>query len=257
MNLVLRYADPAGNITAIVESPVHPEDRVSISKAILALGKAEQVGFAVSPLLGGDGRLQMMGGEFCGNAARSFGYLLATERYSSGQHRISVEISGADAPLSVTADLHLGTAAAEMPLPLGMSTLTVAGQALPLVELPGICHVILEGQAPSYTLVQQVLDAARPLPYEAIGVMFLERLQLTPAVYVRSTDSLVWESSCGSGSTACGWYLSQEKPQGEYTYAFSQPGGTIQVAVTSSGQTISKISMGGPLTLSLPVSLTL
>ena len=223
MNLVLRYADPAGNITAIVESPVHPGDRVSISKAILALGKAEQVGFAVSPLLGGDGRLQMMGGEFCGNAARSFGYLLATERYLSGQHKISVEISGADAPLSVTADLHLGTAAAEMPLPLGMSTLPVAGQALPLVELPGICHVILEGQAPSYTLVQQVLDAARPLPYEAIGVMF----------------------------------LSQEKPQGEYTYAFSQPGGTIQVAVTSSGQAISKISMGGPLTLSPLVSLTL
>ena len=38
------------------------------------------------------------------------------------------------------------------------------------------------------------------LEQEAWGVMFLSGQQLTPAVYVKSTDSLVWESSCGSGS---------------------------------------------------------
>lgn len=257
MNIVLRYANPAGNITAIVETPVHPEDRVQVSKEILSRGTAEQVGFAVSPVQGGEGRLQMMGGEFCGNATRSFGYLLAFERFSSGRHSIAVEISGAAAPLSVTADLDQGTSAAEMPLPLGLSFLSVDGHTFPKVDCPGICHIIAEGLPPSEPLVHQVLHAMASAQYDAIGVLFLNGLQMTPAVYVRSTESLIWESSCGSGSTACGWYLSQGKSDGKYDYSFAQPGGTIEVAVLKSAGQVSRISMGGPLTLSPPVSLTL
>ena len=80
----LYYADPAGNITAMVQSPIAPGDRVRVAKAILALGRAEQVGFLTEPILGGDCRLEMMGGEFCGNAARSLGYLTALTRQETG-----------------------------------------------------------------------------------------------------------------------------------------------------------------------------
>lgn len=257
MSIVLRYANPAGNITAIVESPVHPDDRISLSKRILDLGKAEQVGFVVPPQSGGEGRLQMMGGEFCGNAARSFGYLLATEHYSNGIHNISVEISGIATPLTITTDLDSSTASAEMPLPLGLSTLTVGTKMLPKVDCPGICHIIVEHQVPDETLVQKILAAARPLPYEAIGILFLNDLQMTPVVYVRSTNSLVWESSCGSGSTACGWFLSRKKTDGQYTYMFSEPGGCIETTVLVSNHNVSHIAIGGPLTLSDPLRIDL
>lgn len=257
MTVVLRYADPAGNVTALVESPVHPDDRVAVSKRILALGKAEQVGFAVSPIQGGEGRLQMMGGEFCGNATRSFGYLLAKERYGTGLHHIPVEVSGAAAPLMVSADLNAGTASAEMPLPLRLSSLTVGDQTYPRVDCPGICHVLVADHAPDKALVGRILKAAAELPMEAIGVMFLEGTRLTPAVYVRSTDSLVWESSCGSGSMACGWYLSQGKSGGQHVYTFSEPGGQIEVTATVTGGAVSHASIGGRLLLSEPLTLAL
>ena len=77
MKVQVRYLNPAGNITAVVLSSVLPELRPALSRAIMAQGRAEQVGFAATPRLGGDCRIEMMGGEFCGNAVRSYGYLRA------------------------------------------------------------------------------------------------------------------------------------------------------------------------------------
>ena len=79
MSVPIRYLDPAGNITAVVLNPVMPEQRAPLAQKILREGRAEQVGFAVPPKLGGECRLEMMGGEFCGNAVRSYGYLWAME----------------------------------------------------------------------------------------------------------------------------------------------------------------------------------
>lgn len=257
MNIVLRYADPAGNITAIVESPVQPCDRVALSRKILALGSAEQVGFTAEPNMGGAGRLEMMGGEFCGNAARSFGYLLARERYSTGIHRLPVEISGASAPVPVTVNLDRNLAMAQMPLPLGLEQVSVRGHPFPVVFCEGICHLIARNQIPDRSFVDAALDAMASLNAAACGVMFLEGGRLTPAVYVASTDSLVWESSCGSGSTACGWYLAGGAPDGLHHRRFFEPGGCIEVAVTVNQGSVSRIAMGGRISISAPVSLAL
>ena len=252
----LYYADPAGNITAMVQSPIAPGDRVRVAKAILALGRAEQVGFLTEPLLGGDCRLEMMGGEFCGNAARSLGYLTALTRQETGVHTLAAEISGAPAPVPVTADLDRGRAWANMPLPLGVVPTEVAGRTYPTVFCPGICHLIAE-QPPEEGFLAEALAVLSTYSPEAAGVMFLEGDKLTPAVYVRSTDSLVWESSCGSGSTACGWYLAQNAPDGQYTYRFREPGGVIETAVTKADGAVTRVFMGGPLALSQPVELEL
>lgn len=252
----LYYADPAGNITAIVQSPIAPGDRVRVAKAILALGRAEQVGFLTEPILGGDCRLEMMGGEFCGNAARSLGYLTALTRHETGVHTLAVEISGAPEPVPVTADLDQGRAWANMPLPLNLLQTKVAGRAWPTVFCPGICHLIAE-RPPEEAFLAEALKALAAYRPEAAGVMFLVGDKLTPAVYVRSTDSLVWESSCGSGSTACGWYLAQNAPDGQHTYRFREPGGVIETAVTKAEGAVTRVFMGGPLSLSEPVELVL
>ncbi len=246
MNVTLRYLNPAGNITAVVLTPVERSQRAGLARAIMAEGRAEQVGFMEEPQMGGACRLEMMGGEFCGNAVRSYGLLYALAQGRAQQ--VPVEISGAEAPVPVTADPAAGTAYADMPLPLELRQLEVLGKRYPLVMCQGICHLLALEQGPDPAF----LEAARPklnaLGQEAWGLMFLEGQQLTPAVYVTGTDSLVWESSCGSGSVACGWYLARQ-PGGGESYRFREPGGEIQVTVSRRNGVMTGCTMGGPVTV--------
>ena len=198
MSVPIRYLDPAGNITAVVLNPVRPEQRAPLAQKILREGRAEQVGFAVPPKLGGECRLEMMGGEFCGNAVRSYGYLWAMEHGKSGM--VSTEISGTSGPVPVNVDLTHGTAFAEMPLPLGIDWLEIGGEKYPLVLCEGICHLLAMDIEPDTKFVEAARSGLNAVQQGAWGIMFCRGQLLTPVVYVRSTDSTVWESSCGSGS---------------------------------------------------------
>ena len=66
-------ADPAGNITALVLSDVPKEERPALAAKLMALPDwgVEQVGFVHRGPPGIHGVLEMMGGEFCGNATRA------------------------------------------------------------------------------------------------------------------------------------------------------------------------------------------
>lgn len=243
MNIQLRYLNPAGNITAVVLSPVQPALRPALSRAIMAEGRAEQVGFAVPPQLGGICRLEMMGGEFCGNAVRSYGGLWAVE-HGLGKVTIPVEISGAVKPVPVMVEPDGIQSYADMPLPLGMNWITVEDRRYPLILCQGICHLLALEQNP----LPAFLEAARPqldaLGQEAWGVMFLKEQRLVPAVYVKSTDSLVWESSCGSGSVAAAWYLAGANPARQ-SFHFQEPGGELHVSVRWKDGMMSECFMGG------------
>ncbi|MCL2271001.1 MAG: hypothetical protein FWC24_06635, partial [Treponema sp.] len=97
MEIEIARADPAGNITVFVLSRLGSAERARAAKALLADPdlKAEQVGFVTAPAVKeGIWRLEMAGGEFCGNASRSFGLLVAAECGLTGKHVLSVEISG-------------------------------------------------------------------------------------------------------------------------------------------------------------------
>ena len=109
MHLRIRLANPAGNITLFVLDPVDPAARPALSAALMRRDPSvEQVAFVTAPKSGGAGRFEMMGGEFCGNACRAFGFLLARERFSGGVRTLAVEASGAASPVAVTADLDAG-----------------------------------------------------------------------------------------------------------------------------------------------------
>ena len=247
------YADPAGNITAIVRGAAS-EDRADIVREILKQNRAEQVGFEVQPQHGACGRLEMMGGEFCGNAARSFGFLKAAEQWESGVHTVGIEISGAEQIVSVCADLDAQTAFAQMPLPLECCSCEVDGFAYPVVRMEGISHLIAENTEPSELFVSHALAAAKKLKWDAFGILFLQKNHMTPVVYVKQSDSLVWESSCGSGSLACGWYLAKRMTgpiDGKTGFAFSQPGGRIDVELQVKDGTVLSATMGGSLRLSV------
>ena len=117
MKFTVVMADPAGNRTAIVRSGVPKSERAKVAAAIMAdpALRAEQVGFETRPLYGKSlGRLEMAGGEFCGNAARSFGYLLCKEKEID---HCKIEMSGTREQLEVICDLERETSAAQMPMP--------------------------------------------------------------------------------------------------------------------------------------------
>ncbi len=251
----IQYVNPAGNVTAIVEGFVPMAERISLSRKIMDKKCAEQVGFEAAPALGGLYRLEMMGGEFCGNAARSFGYLKARETYESGVHTINVEISGTEAPVSVMVDLDKSTAFAQMPVPTRLEQVKVGDTSYPVVMCHGICHLIALGIQPDAEFVMEALIAMKFLRQDAYGIMFLDARERTliPAVYVPTTDSLVWESSCGSGSVACGWYLSQAIATVDggcaASYTFCQPGGTIQVDIALKEGRVIACTMGGEISI--------
>ena len=76
MDLSFQAADPAGNITLLVTTPVPPQDYPAVAARLLSIREldAEQVGFLVPPQGEGALRLEMMGGEFCVNALRCAGF---------------------------------------------------------------------------------------------------------------------------------------------------------------------------------------
>ena len=187
-------ANPANNITVFVLDYVEKEDYKDIAKNILENTdfNAEQVGFVKEPIMGGDVRLEMMGGEFCGNASRSIGMLFARQNnIESGN--VLVEITGSDRPLNTKVDFENETSEIDMPIPKGIESINVSGLGkFPIVLIDGINHIIAE----SVDATDENFEKFKKAVYEnydieAFGVMFFdkEKNYITPAVYVKDTDT--------------------------------------------------------------------
>ncbi|MDR0624825.1 MAG: hypothetical protein LBG10_10425 [Treponema sp.] len=273
MKYEIAVADPAKNITVFVLN--HTADRVAAAREILAdrsLG-AEQVGFVIPPdRAGGIWRLEMMGGEFCGNAARSFGLFAAREQGLSGDQTVVIGMSGAAEDLPVRVNVEDGWAAVEVPGPLAVETLEFEGRLLPVYIFDGITHVIAPDIPPDKKTCARIragIEGAfvRPSagqfpaagqppatgqPPAALGVLFYDTAAafMRPAVYVYGTDSLVFESSCGSGSAALAVWKTQNQGDGEGACAVRQPGGIIEARVLWRGGGVRRISIGGAVHLS-------
>ena len=259
-------ADPAKNITVFVLDPVEDLwERAALARAILAeksLG-AEQVGFVVPPESGPGARqglwhLEMAGGEFCGNAARCLGLYVARQQGIKGKAEIFVSISGAEEPVRVEVDTVKSLAAAEMPKPQAMETLDYDGHPLSVLVFEGITHIIAPGteaEAEAFYAIKalaekELVSRGKELP-AALGVMFFNTaaVYVRPAIYVRSIDTLVFESSCGSGSAALGIWLSRSRLDGTFKFALNQPGGVIETKLIKKAGEITSLTIGGEVKL--------
>jgi diaminopimelate epimerase len=276
-------ANPAGNITIFVLDPVESgEERADLANVLLAdpsLG-AEQVGFVSPPPGGPDSltkgshpsgpwRLEMMGGEFCGNAARSFGLYAAREAGLSGLVTVTVEISGSREALPVRVNTESGWAEVSIPGPLAVEALEFEGRRLPVYVFEGITHLIFpdfdSDSVPDRDLVFALRDAwwtaagagaETRHPADAFGVMFWDagKSFMRPAVYVEATGSLVFESSCGSGTAALAAWLARDLRDGEVRCEAVQPGGTIEARAAKRNGIIRNISIGSTVSLTGPMS---
>ena len=229
-------ADPAGNVTILVLSPVEPRLRAAAAVALLNEYGGEQAGFIVPPVSGGAARLEMMGGEFCGNALRCLGLWYAATRPGAAGRPVPMEISGVDGTLSVTADPADGLVSARMPLPAALGERL----GMPTAEFPGIVHALCREDVPDAALARRLTAA-----------LAADGHAMRPAVYVAGTDTLYFENSCASGSAAAAALLSAaEKRDAEYV--FRQPGGALAAGARWEGGALRELTVSGRVTLGRP-----
>lgn len=247
--------DPTGNITALVESRVDQKLHPDVARAIMQRHpNVEQVGFVwqhslpiASQPLGID--LRMAGGEFCGNATMSASFLCAMRLglcRERSTHTLYVEVSGIPQAVEtrVSPDernlartsirMPGSTSIQQMSLPFGNRCVNVA-----VVSTPGISHAIILSKTKLYDMLQDqalaqvvVRQWCEELGCDGLGLMFADPSNsvwhLTPLVYIPGADTMFWESSCASGSSAVGSYASSTS-HSPVRLHIEQPGGILSV----------------------------
>ena len=119
--------------------------------------------------------------------------------------------------------------------------------------LPGISHLIVEGQEDE-KFVQDALEVLKKdYKDEAYGVIFFdkEKLELVPFVYVEGSDTLFRESSCGSGTVSVVNYLEDDIDglDEDYKISIKNPAGELEVFVYEF-EDGKKLCVGGEVELS-------
>lgn len=255
MNISYTKIDPSGNITLIVDSFVPREEQRRVSALLMVRdSEAEQVGFLEAPE---DPccavRLQMMGGEFCGNATLSAAAVVMRQIGLDAGDML-IEVSGSPGPVKVTGVMSAPgrfDGEVDMPLPESIYECSFLDgfdcHTLPLVRFPGICHAIVTADALTHEKAEAVIGAwCRQIGSEALGLMFFDKDKntLTPLVYVESTGTAVWEGSCASGTAAVASYLAEL--DGEHaSVCLFEPRGRLSAEAACSGSQVTSLKLSG------------
>lgn len=217
--------DPTGNLTCLVTDPVPAGMRSAVTDTLM--DRCEQVGYLTHS--GEAPRLEMMGGEFCGNAAMACAAYLAEKAGAKGETAVPLSVSGASEAVEcsvrpLSPGLWEGTV--KMPPVHGCRPVDLGGRKAVLVSMEGIAHLITEGPPLEKAEAEALLLKTAPtLPEEAVGLLQWDGDFMLPLVLVKKSGTLVWENGCGSGSTALCACLALSR--GVKRIAVRQPGGTI------------------------------
>lgn len=294
-SIKITVANPAGNKTIFVHDKFERADYAKVAEQLLAMEEfaAEQVAFVLDvPECGrAEGRMEMCGLEFCGNATRTFGLMVAKEMGISGDGKVFVDVSGVDEILTVEVDTDTNYTKVKMPAYIDIKRFdlssifdtdggsendsapdrtTVASvrdtvatertsesalKSVKAVDFGGILHLIIP-DIPAYLenfehVKKFVYDRFNP---PAMGAMFYDTKNetLAPVVYVKDVDSTYFEGSCASGTAACAIAFGSEKPDGDYTFTFPQPAGTINASVEVRGGKVQNVYIEGPVEIDDP-----
>ena len=250
--------DPTGNLTGLVLDPVPEEDRRRVTAALMK--RCEQVGYLLPPEHPGSrARLRMMGGEFCGNASMgTAAFLCRQDRLAPDtEWELLLEVSGTDRPVRCRirapregGETWKGTV--QMPPVVEVRPILFEGEEWTAVRLEGILHLIREGELPDRQCAEQLLlRYAKQCREPAVGLLQWNagKREMMPLVYVRAEGTLVWETACGSGSTAVGALEALRRGEGVTLTRIMQPGGEIEAAVQVSCGKVTEVRISGNVSL--------
>lgn len=225
--------NPVENMTILVNSTAKKENYGKISQELMKYSNihAEQVGFIEG------NHLQMMGGEFCGNASRSFAAYLAFKDVNfKDEKTYTITCSGTTKKLDVSVRKNNKNenqffASIAMPAPYSIKEekifIDMDEFTLIRIDLDGITHFILENDYDHKKLINAIINKMDNEKYEAFGIMFFnkEKNEILPYVHVNGLGGL-FERSCASGTTALGYYLKNKYHL--LKAKINQPGGFLE-----------------------------
>ena len=208
-----KILNPGGNKTALVIGNEYSEDeKKKINDIILEENiDVEQVGFLSST----KNRLDMAGGEFCVNATRC-----AIWHYLKGKGgTINIEVSGIKETIKgwISED-DLKKVYAKLPINKSIENLVKKEGIYNLVYLDGITHAVIS-EADSKEFIENLKQNEEQTKQKlkslmekiktkesAVGIILTEKNKETtriyPIVWVKSVDTVYYETACGSGSLA-------------------------------------------------------
>lgn len=226
--------NPGGNITAIVKSSYSQEEKIKLSKLIMEKDPTiEQVGFWVrAKNKNNDGRLEMAGGEFCGNALRCLAILI---KNSTGKTEIRLESSGQDD--FIDANVRGKTSEIE----LSLNDFKCSENSC---FLTGIAYFITDKKILKNEAKKLLVKNYNNFP--ASGVIFYKKdkniFSIKPIILVKDIGTLIEETACGSGTMALAYFMySKYKIE---KFQIKQPSNSIfRVSIKNK-----KISLSGKVT---------
>lgn len=264
MEIQFVKVSPNQNMTLLIETPIARENQLEVAKTLIAYHcvYAEQAGYIEQPQnKKALARLQMMAGEFCGNATLALAtYLFSKEHPPAFAEKIiPLEVSGTDnivyCHMQKTVQHFIGTL--EMPLPLYVErknyVLHDTSYHLETVCFGGILHIIvpksLWGDKSTIYAEQAAKAWENQIDAEAFGILIWDETtkQLQSLVCVKNA-SLIWERGCGSGTSAIGIVTALQQ-KSSISLDIQQTGGIMHIAVDYDKNQISRIQLSVPTTI--------
>ena len=255
--LIVAY--PGGNTTALIFGRRPAMDRKELNEQIISawqkqypdLPQIEQCCFvkkSAGPVIG---TLEMLGGEFCGNATRSAVWILQKGKNSSGL----IKASGSPQPLSFS--INNGEVALKMP---GSQVKTVKEGIL--VQFAGITQLVVSDSQYLFGGEENLLRGL--LSSNAYGLKKCAAVGVTSinenanearfSIWVKAVDTVFNETACGSGTCAIGISkaieigaavsLSITQPSGRTIAVTAEPQGRGQPSIATIAGTIDIIYDG-------------
>lgn len=216
-NVNYKILNPGGNKTALVfeNESYNKEEKKYINDVILLKNKdVEQVVF-----LNKDSKtLNMAGGEFCANATRCAIWKLLNGKIG----QVELTVSGYNSIISggIREDKCVYE---KLDINKTLNELIEVKDKYTIVKLDGIYHIVIDENLSKNYISRLNKDEEKAkielkelmknldMDIEAIGVMLLEnknnKLKINPIVWVKSIDTVYYETACGSGSLATAIYL--------------------------------------------------
>ncbi len=245
--------NPGGNKTAIViGNEYNEEERKRINDKILKENlTVEQVGFINTE----KNELEMAGGEFCLNATRC-----AIWQYLKGrQGEIELKVSGCKneikGGITQTKDVYVN-----MNIDKKINDIVSKNGIFNFIKLDGILLAVIDEKNSKYYIEQLRKDedkAKRELKEimkkfnineKAIGIILLEeernKVKINPIIWVKTIDTLYYETACGSGSLATAIY--KNYIEGIENLEIIQPSGySININLNMKQNYIEKATISG------------
>lgn len=210
-----KILNPGGNKTAIVRDQNYTkEQKKAINNRILIQNPdVEQVGFISQ----NENNLQMAGGEFCVNATRC-----AIWEYLKGKRgQIELTVSGYQEKITgginAQKDVYVN-----LKMDKKVSDILEKNGIFNFVKLAGIClAVVSEEDSKAYLenlrkdenrVKNELKEIMKTFSTweNAVGVILLEKenfkTKINPIIWVKTIDTLYYETACGSGSLATAIY---------------------------------------------------